>query len=121
MHLPVGGGDYETNKARFPFKRNRLRKCVNENRKKRKRRLRWQAASHGCHCFDRAFLLAGACVCCVKFSFKNSLKNYITACTVVQVVLLPAMDHRENTKSLAQNRNPRWRPSAILDFRKSDF
>jgi len=21
----------------------------------------------------------------------------------------------------AQNRNPRWRPSAILDFRKSDF
>jgi len=31
--------------ARFPFKRNRLR-CVNENRKKRKR-LRWQAANHG--------------------------------------------------------------------------
>jgi len=54
-------------KARFPFKRNPLRcvRCVNENRKKRKR-LRWQAASHGCHCFDRAFLLAGACVCCVK-------------------------------------------------------
>ena len=49
--------------ARFPFKRNRLRcvRCVNENRKKRKR-LRWQAANHGCqcHCFDRAFLLAGA-------------------------------------------------------------
>ena len=55
--------------ARFPFKRNRLRcvRCVNENRKKRKR-LRWQAANHGCHCFDRAFLLADACVCCVKFS-----------------------------------------------------
>ena len=54
-------------KARFPFKRNPLRcvRCVNENRKKRKR-LRWQAASHGCHCFDRAFLLAGACVCCVQ-------------------------------------------------------
>jgi len=56
--------------ARFPFKRNRLRcvrcvRCVNENHKKRKR-LRWQATSHGCHCFDRAFLLAGACVCCVK-------------------------------------------------------
>jgi len=47
--------------AWFPFKRNRLRcvRCVNENRKKRKR-LRWQAANHGCHCFDRAFLLAGA-------------------------------------------------------------
>ena len=47
---------------RFPFKRNRLRcvRCENENRKKRKR-LRWQAANHGCHCFDRAFLLAGAC------------------------------------------------------------
>jgi len=54
-------------KARFPFKRNRLRcvRCVNENRKKRKR-LRWQAANHGCHCFDRAFLLTGACVCCVR-------------------------------------------------------
>jgi len=52
--------------AWFPFKLNRLR-CVKENRKKRKR-LCWQAANHGCHCFDRAFLLAGACVCCVKFS-----------------------------------------------------
>jgi len=37
-------------------------RCVNENRKKRKR-MRWQAANHGCHCFGRAFLLAGACVC----------------------------------------------------------
>ena len=55
-------------RARFPFKRNRLRcvRCVNENRKKRKRS-RWQAANHGCHCFDRAFLLAGVWVCCVKF------------------------------------------------------
>ena len=42
--------------ARFPFKRNRLR---------------WQAANHGCHCFDRAFLLAGAGVCCVKISRKK--------------------------------------------------
>jgi len=59
-------------KARFPFKRNRLRcvRCVSENRKKRKR-LRWQAANHVCHCFDRAFLLAGACVYCVKFSRKR--------------------------------------------------
>ena len=50
--------------ARFPFKRSRLRcvRCVNETRNKRKR-LRWQAANYGCHCFDRAFLLAGACVC----------------------------------------------------------
>ena len=51
-------------KARFPFIRiSRLRcvRCVNENRKKRKR-LRWQSANHGCHCFDRAFLLTGACV-----------------------------------------------------------
>ena len=30
----------DANKARFPFKRNRLR---------------WQAANHGCHCFDRVF------------------------------------------------------------------
>jgi len=61
--------DYRHREGRFPFKRNRLRcvRCVNENRKKRKR-LRWQAANHGCHCFDRAFLLAGACVCCVKIS-----------------------------------------------------
>jgi len=49
--------------ARFPFEHNRLRcvRCVNENRKKRKC-LRWQASNHGCHCFDRAFLLAGAFV-----------------------------------------------------------
>ena len=40
--------------ARFPSKRNRLR-CVrlDGNWAKRKR-LRWQAANHGCHCFDRA-------------------------------------------------------------------
>jgi len=67
--------------ARFPFKRNRLRclRCVNENHKKRKR-LRWQAANNGCHCFHRAFLLAGACVCCMNasacvscgFSLRNS-------------------------------------------------
>jgi len=46
------------------FKHIRLRcmRCVNENCKK----CSWQAANHGCHCFDRAFLLAGACVCCVK-------------------------------------------------------
>ena len=62
--------------ARFPFKPNRLRcvRCVNENRKKRKR-LRWQATNHGCHCFDRAFLLAGACVCCVKFSRNMHWRN----------------------------------------------
>jgi len=44
-------------------------------RKKRKRlRWRWQAANHGCHCFNQAFLLAGACVCCVKFS-RNKRKR----------------------------------------------
>ena len=65
----MANGDLFTAEARFPFKRNRLRcaPCVDENRKKRKR-LRWQAANHGCHCFDRAFLLAGACVCCVKIA-----------------------------------------------------
>jgi len=25
-------------------------------------------SNHGCHCFDRAFPSAGACVCCVKIS-----------------------------------------------------
>ena len=39
-----------------------------KNHKKLKR-LRWQGANHGCHCFDRTFLLVGACVCCVKISF----------------------------------------------------
>jgi len=29
-------------------------RCVNENRKKRKR---LPTANHGCHCFDQAFLL----------------------------------------------------------------
>ena len=64
--------------ARFPFRRNRLRcvRCVNENRKKRKR-LRWQAANRGCHCFDRAFLLAVACVCCVKISRKKRKRQPI--------------------------------------------
>ena len=46
--------------ARLPFKRNRLRcvRCVNENRKKRKR-LRWQAANHGCHCMLRPSIPIG--------------------------------------------------------------
>jgi len=51
--------------ALFPFKRNRLRK------RKPQETLRWQAANHGCHCFDRAFLLAGACVCCMKQASKR--------------------------------------------------
>ena len=48
---------HTVSKARFPFKRNRLRcvRCVNENRKKRKR-LRWQAANHGFHCFTHNFI-----------------------------------------------------------------
>ena len=56
---------------------NTTNKCVNENRKKRKR-LRWQAANHGCHCFDRAFLLAGACVCCVKIKRLRFLRFSFT-------------------------------------------
>ena len=53
----VPGPQYFLCKARFPFKRNRLRcvRCANENHKKRKR-LRWQAANRGCHSFDREFL-----------------------------------------------------------------
>ena len=50
--LPTSCIGLRLSEARFPFKRNRLR-CVNENRKKRKR-LRWQAANHGYHFFDRA-------------------------------------------------------------------
>ena len=74
-HLPIDCWRLSP-KARFPFKRNRLRcvRCVNENCKKRKR-LHWQAANHGCHCFDRAFLLASACVCCVKISVAHEAKR----------------------------------------------
>jgi len=53
-------------------------RCVNENRKKCKR-LRWQAANHGCHCFDRAFLLAGVYAThatqAIAFKWKPSLIN----------------------------------------------
>ena len=72
--------------ARFPFKRNRLRcvRCVNENRNKRKR-LRWQTANHGCHCFDRAFLLAGA-------SFKRSLHRRWNVSLLVLLDLSAAFD-----------------------------
>ena len=45
-----------------------VQKCAKMANRKKRKRLRWQAANHGCHCFDRVFLLAGACVCCVKFS-----------------------------------------------------
>ena len=77
-------------KARFPFKRNRLRcvRCVNKNRKKRKL-LRWQAANHGCHCFDRAFLLAGAWVCCVKFSTWTTWRVKVDSDNGCTVLLLP--------------------------------
>ena len=51
-------------------------KVQSANRKKRKR-LRWQAANHGCYCFDRAFLLAGACVCCVKISLNKRKRQPI--------------------------------------------
>ena len=40
----------------------------------RRKRLRCHAANHGCHCFDRAFLLGGACVFCVKIS-RNKRKH----------------------------------------------
>ena len=70
--------------ARFPFKRNRLC-CVNKNRKKSKL-LRWQAANHGCHCFDRAFLLAGACVCCVNLLTLAFLAVFIYAMHATQAI-----------------------------------
>ena len=52
--------------------------CVNKNRKKRKR-LRWQAANHSCHCFDRAFLLAGTCVYSVKISRNYTQQTQVPA------------------------------------------
>ena len=67
--------------------------CVNENRK----RLRWQAANNGCHCFDRAFLLAGACVCCalavfvyatqaISFEWKPGLTFCLCCSQLVQFI-----------------------------------
>ena len=61
-------------------------------------------------------------------------KGHVTLATptygsfLIHYVVLAAVDlTKKNAKILidaeimAQNRNPRWRPSAILDFRKSDF
>ena len=67
-----GTTDYLKPDFHFPFKRLRCVRCVNGNRKKRKR-LRWQSANRGCHCFDRSFLFSSACVCCVKFSAPESV------------------------------------------------
>jgi len=53
--------------ARFPFKRNRLRAL----RKRKPQGTQALTANHGCHCFDRAFVLAGACVCCVNCQCKR--------------------------------------------------
>jgi len=73
-----------TRKARFPFKR---------------KRLRWQAANHGCHCFDRAFLLAGACVCLLREIFTQQTQapawphifwliySVATHCTISQQIV----------------------------------
>jgi len=59
--------------ARFPFKR---------------KRLRWQAANHGCHSFDRAFLLAGACVCC-GFRLRNARNASDTSLDLRLIALTP--------------------------------
>jgi len=47
---------------------------------------------------------------------------------LIHYVVLAALDLTKKTRKMlidteimAQNRNPRWRPSAILDFRKSDL
>ena len=73
-------------------------RCVNENRKKRKR-LRWQAANHGCHCFDRAFLLAGACVCCVK----AFLAVFVYATHATQAI---ALEWKPGLRLYEDNRQP---------------
>jgi len=44
-------------------------RALRKRKRKKRKRLRWQAANHGCHCFDRAFLLAGACLRFLRFSF----------------------------------------------------
>jgi len=53
--------------------------------------LRWQAANHGCYCFDRAFLLAGACVCCVRM--ETGLK-----CTSIHYSVTSWLRHAYNAK-----------------------
>jgi len=51
------------------------------------------ASSHGCHCFDRAFLflLAGACVCCVKNS-RNKRNSASQECSV-DVTFFPTSEY----------------------------
>jgi len=70
--------------------------CVNENRKKCKR-LRWQAASHGCHCFDRAFILVECSVeavttmigCCVSCGFRLCNARNASDCVYMETGLEP--------------------------------
>ena len=78
--------------ARFPFKRNRLRcmRCVNENHKKRKR-MRWQAANHGCHCFDRVFLSAGAQR--LRLLRENFLAVFVYATQTIAFEWKPGLRH----------------------------
>jgi len=66
-----------TTKARFPFKSNRLR---------------WQVANHGCHCFGRAFLLAGACVCCVNASDCVRMETGLKPCLQILMSLATNVD-----------------------------
>jgi len=58
-----------------------------------------QSANHGCHCFDRAFLLAGACVCCVKICQRNRwvLAVFVYATHATQAIAFewkPGFTHR---------------------------
>ena len=48
--------------------------------------LRWQAANHGGYCFDRAFLLADACVCCVKTQALAFLAVFVYATHATQAI-----------------------------------
>ena len=67
-------------KCKRPADEKELRcvRCLNENRMKRKR-LRWQAANHGCHCFDRLFL---------RFSFTQRTQRRRLRLTVNRVRLM---------------------------------
>ena len=59
-----------------------------------------QAANHGCHCFDRAFLLAGACVCyvnasasCVSCGFRLRNARNASDCVWMETWLKSASCH----------------------------
>jgi len=110
--------------ARFPLKRNRLR-CINENRKKRKR-LRWKAANHGCHCFDRAFLLVGAYAYGGRNWGQSLYRGHRPSCPHMEPPLQATRGEAEdrvirNTVMVALKASRNLQPGIVYLFRLNTF